>query len=99
MMTSLYECQYRDLFVALVAVVEQLHLDPHLSAHARYFLRQSRIVAYTQVDLALPKSGCSLPIARAAGIELMRDEFLMQGLLGLKSTWLVALLALCDQVI
>jgi len=48
MMTSLYKCCYRDFFAALVDVTEQLHLDPALSPHARYFLRQSRIVAYTQ---------------------------------------------------
>jgi len=48
MMTSLYKCCYRDFFAALVDVVDQLHLDPHLAPHARYFLRQARIVAYTQ---------------------------------------------------
>ena len=40
MMTSLYKCCYRDFFAALVDVVDQLHLDPHLAPHARYFLRQ-----------------------------------------------------------
>ena len=40
MMTSLYKCSYRDFFSSLVDVVEQLHLDPHLVPHARYFLRQ-----------------------------------------------------------
>lgn len=48
MMTSLYKCCYRDFFAALVDVVDQLHLDPFLAPHARYFLRQARIVAYTQ---------------------------------------------------
>jgi len=48
MMTSLYKCCYKDFFAALVDVVEQLHLDPALAPHARYFLRQSRVVAYTQ---------------------------------------------------
>jgi len=48
MMTSLYKCCYRDFFSALVDVVDQLHLDPYLASHARYFLRQARIVAYTQ---------------------------------------------------
>ena len=48
MMTSLYKCCYRDFFAALVDVVDELHLDRFLAPHARYFLRQARIVAYTQ---------------------------------------------------
>ena len=48
MMNSLHKCQYREFFVALVEVVDQLHLDPFLAPHTRYFLRQARIVAYTQ---------------------------------------------------
>jgi len=48
MMNSLYECKYKDLFVSLVDVVDDLHQDRYLAAHARYFLRQTRIVAYTQ---------------------------------------------------
>lgn len=48
LMNSLYACQYKDLFTALVDVVDDLHLDRYLASHARYFLRQTRIVAYTQ---------------------------------------------------
>ena len=40
MMTSLYKCNYKEFFVALVDVVDQLHLDPYLAPHTRYFLRQ-----------------------------------------------------------
>ena len=38
-------CKQLDL---LVDVVDELHLDRFLAPHARYFLRQARIVAYTQ---------------------------------------------------
>jgi 26S proteasome regulatory subunit N7 len=48
MMNSLFHCKYAELFKALVDVVEQLHLDQHMASHAKFFLRQSRIVAYTQ---------------------------------------------------
>jgi hypothetical protein len=40
LMNALYNCKYRDFFVALVAVVDQLLLDRYLAPHATFFLRQ-----------------------------------------------------------
>ncbi|EKX50382.1 26S proteasome regulatory complex, subunit RPN7 [Guillardia theta CCMP2712] len=48
MINSLYKCLYKDFFVALVDIVDQLFLDRFVCSHARYFLRQARVVAYTQ---------------------------------------------------
>eukprot|EP00290_Baffinella_frigidus_P014157 CAMPEP_0180142548 /NCGR_PEP_ID=MMETSP0986-20121125/15646_1 /TAXON_ID=697907 /ORGANISM="non described non described, Strain CCMP2293" /LENGTH=408 /DNA_ID=CAMNT_0022085767 /DNA_START=20 /DNA_END=1246 /DNA_ORIENTATION=+ len=48
MMNSLFHCNYADLFKALVDVVAQLHLDQYMAPHAKFFLRQARVVAYTQ---------------------------------------------------
>ncbi|KAF9034622.1 26S proteasome subunit RPN7-domain-containing protein [Panaeolus papilionaceus] len=47
---SLYECHYDKFFVAL-ATLEQTHLLPSriLSPHARYYIREMRILAYTQL--------------------------------------------------
>ena len=58
LMNSLYHCKYREFFTALTDIVlERLSGDRFLAPHAKYFLRQARIVAYTQVmhdcDLSL----------------------------------------------
>ncbi|KAG8899512.1 hypothetical protein FRB99_006681 [Tulasnella sp. 403] len=47
---SLYNCDYAKFFVALAAL-EQTHLLPSrlLSPHARYYVREMRILAYAQL--------------------------------------------------
>ncbi|KAI0064502.1 PCI-domain-containing protein [Artomyces pyxidatus] len=47
---NLYECHYDKFFVAL-ATLEQTHLLPSrlLAPHARYYVREMRILAYTQL--------------------------------------------------
>jgi len=47
---SLYDCHYDKFFVAL-ATLEQTHLLPSLilSPHARYYVREMRILAYGQL--------------------------------------------------
>ena len=47
---SLYKCQYAQFFRAL-ATVEEKHLLPSrlLSVHARYYVREMRIKAYSQL--------------------------------------------------
>ncbi|RDB28088.1 26S proteasome non-ATPase regulatory subunit 6 [Hypsizygus marmoreus] len=47
---SLYDCHYDKFFIAL-ATLEQTHLIPSriLSPHARYYVREMRILAYTQL--------------------------------------------------
>jgi 26S proteasome regulatory subunit N7 len=47
---SLYECHYDRFFVAL-ATLEQTHLLPSrlLAPHARFYVREMRVLAYTQL--------------------------------------------------
>jgi 26S proteasome regulatory subunit N7 len=45
---SLYECKYNQFFVALAKIIDQVKRDIYFSAHSAYFLREIRIVAYTQ---------------------------------------------------
>ncbi|KAF9473033.1 PCI-domain-containing protein [Pholiota conissans] len=47
---NLYECHYNKFFVAL-ATLEQTHLIPSriLSPHARFYVREMRILAYAQL--------------------------------------------------
>lgn len=54
LMNSLYNCKYRDFFVALVAVVDQLLLDRYLAPHATFFLRQ--VPCSTAIDMNVPVS-------------------------------------------
>ena len=52
MMNSLFNCKYMEFFKSLVdCVLDRLSADRFLAPHAKYFLRQARIVAYTQVRL------------------------------------------------
>eukprot|EP00463_Aulacantha_scolymantha_P006499 TRINITY_DN8161_c0_g1_i1.p1 TRINITY_DN8161_c0_g1~~TRINITY_DN8161_c0_g1_i1.p1 ORF type:complete len:346 (-),score=91.80 TRINITY_DN8161_c0_g1_i1:215-1171(-) len=45
---SLYQCKYKDFFKALVLITPTLKRDRYLAPHIGYFLREIRIVAYTQ---------------------------------------------------
>ncbi len=47
---SLYECDYSSFFLALSQVEEQYLLpSPLLAPHARYYVKEMRIKAYTQI--------------------------------------------------
>lgn len=50
LITNLYDCHYDKFFVAL-ATLEQTYLLPSriLSPHARYYVREMRILAYSQL--------------------------------------------------
>lgn len=45
---SLYECDYHTFFSSLVEVANQIKADMYLSRHYRYYIREIRVVAYTQ---------------------------------------------------
>jgi len=45
---SLYECKYSQFFQSLAKIIDQVKRDPFFAPHAAYFLREIRIVAYTQ---------------------------------------------------
>lgn len=46
---SLYECRYGDFFRRLVSIEKILKEDRLLSAHYRYYVREMRVKAYTQL--------------------------------------------------
>lgn len=47
-LNALYECDYRSFFEALVEVADQIKADMYLSRHYRYYIREIRVVAFTQ---------------------------------------------------
>jgi 26S proteasome regulatory subunit N7 len=46
---SLYECRYADFFKHLERVEIEMKHDRYFSAHYRYYIREMRILAYTQL--------------------------------------------------
>eukprot|EP00967_Tisochrysis_lutea_P091485 scaffold131370_cov33-Tisochrysis_lutea.AAC.1 len=48
LVNGLYDCQYRRLMVALVGIIDTLCGDRYMHAHARYYWREMRVLAYTQ---------------------------------------------------
>jgi len=46
---SLYNCQYADFFVNLAKVEQLMKEDRYMSAHYRYYVREMRILGYTQL--------------------------------------------------
>jgi len=47
-LNSLYECEYLNFFKAFCTVCDMVKVDPYLHPHFRFFMRQVRVVAYTQ---------------------------------------------------
>jgi len=48
LVNGLYGCAYRLLFVSLCEVIDVLQADRYVAAHARYYWREVRVLAYTQ---------------------------------------------------
>lgn len=48
LLMSLYQCDYAGFFAALDAISSQIRTDRYLAPHTAYFLREVRVVAYTQ---------------------------------------------------
>merc|ERR1719369_1336504 len=48
-MHSLYECRYAEFFQKLAVVESIISSDRYLAAHNRYYVRQMRILAYSQL--------------------------------------------------
>ena len=46
---SLYDCQYAEFFIRLAEVEKILHEDRYFHPHYRYYVREMRILAYTQL--------------------------------------------------
>ena len=45
---SFYYCRYRQFFQIFVKIIEQVKTDPYLHYHTRYFIRETRVVIYSQ---------------------------------------------------
>lgn len=69
---SLYECHYDQFFISLVWAEEQLKKDYYLAPHTQYYLREMRIIAYTQ-QLASYQSLSLQHMAQAFGVS---EEFI-----------------------
>lgn len=63
--TSLYNCNYAQFFKSLAAIEQQLKSDRVLFSHYRYYVRELRIHAYTQL----------LESYRSVTIESMANSF------------------------
>lgn len=48
LVNSLYDCRYCDFMHAIVQLNGQLEDDRYFATHARYLIRELRILAYTQ---------------------------------------------------
>ncbi|CAK0751867.1 proteasome regulatory particle subunit [Coccomyxa viridis] len=47
-LNALYKCQYADFFKAFAAIADQVREDIYLHRHLRYYVREVRVVAYSQ---------------------------------------------------
>lgn len=47
-LNSIYNCKYRDFFVAFAAIIDQFRSDRYLAPHSRYFMREIRVLGYQQ---------------------------------------------------
>lgn len=45
---SFYYCRYRQFFTVFLKVIELVKHDPYLKLHSRYFIRETRVVIYSQ---------------------------------------------------
>ncbi|XP_060079179.1 26S proteasome non-ATPase regulatory subunit 6-like [Ylistrum balloti] len=62
---SLYDCQYAEFFRSLAQMEDTMKYDRFLSPHYRYYTREMRIIAYTQL----------LESYRSLALEYMADAF------------------------
>jgi len=64
-LNSLYNSNYQLFFVSLAEIVDVIKKDRYLSPHARYYCREMRILAYSQL----------LESYRSVQLQLMADTF------------------------
>ncbi|KAJ6842721.1 putative 26S proteasome non-ATPase regulatory subunit 6 [Iris pallida] len=87
-LNSLYECQYKSFFAAFSGLTEQIKLDRYLQPHFRYYMREVRMVVYSQF-LESYKSVTMEAMATAFGvtvdfIDLELSRFIAAGKLHCK---------------
>ncbi|KHG00753.1 hypothetical protein F383_21552 [Gossypium arboreum] len=75
-LNSLYNCQYKSVFLAFAGLTEQIKLDRYLHLHFRFYMREVRTVVYSQF-LESYKSVTIEAMAKAFGVTV---EFIDQEL-------------------
>jgi len=45
---SFYYSRYRDFFKVFVNIIELVRNDPYMRLHLRYFIRETRVIVYSQ---------------------------------------------------
>ncbi|KAL5543980.1 hypothetical protein UlMin_007764 [Ulmus minor] len=68
-LNSLYDCQYKSFFIAFAGLTEQIKLDRYMHPHFRYYMREIRVVVYSQF-LESYKSVTIEAMARAFGVSV-----------------------------
>eukprot|EP00897_Mesotaenium_endlicherianum_P004689 jgi/Mesen1/4248/ME000022S03532 len=66
-LNALHNCQYKKFFVAFAGLTEAIRRDRYLYPHLRYFMREVRVVAYSQF-LESYKSVTLEAMSRAFGV-------------------------------
>ncbi|KAI4372532.1 hypothetical protein MLD38_010750 [Melastoma candidum] len=66
-LNSLYECQYKSFFLAFAGLTDQIKVDRYLHPHFRYYMREVRMVVYSQF-LESYKSVTIEAMAKAFGV-------------------------------
>lgn len=87
-LNALYGCQYKTFFVAFAGLTDQVRLDRYLHPHFRFYMREVRIVAYSQF-LESYKSVTMDAMAKAFGVsvnflDLELSRFIAAGKLNCK---------------
>ena len=86
MLTSLTNCEYGAFFKALAQMSDRIHGDMLLYPHFRYYLKQARIVVYSQYL----QSYKSVSLQNMSGVFGVSVDFLDEELSGLISEGFVA---------
>ncbi|KAK9817917.1 hypothetical protein WJX72_004298 [[Myrmecia] bisecta] len=68
-LNGFYDCKYHEFFEAFAAITEQIRGDPYLHPHFRYYVREIRVMAYSQF-LESYKSVTLESMARAFGVNM-----------------------------
>ncbi|CAM6092444.1 unnamed protein product [Calypogeia fissa] len=68
-LNALYSCQYKTFFIAFAGLTDAIRLDRYLFPHFRYYMREVRVVAYSQF-LESYKSVTMDAMAKAFGVSV-----------------------------
>jgi len=45
---SFYKCDYKQFFFTFIHIIDRIAIDPYLQPHRKYFIREMRLVVYSQ---------------------------------------------------